>query len=206
MIIIGLTGSVASGKSTVAGWLSEQQIAVHDADAAVHQLLAANGAAVTPIVAQFGDDVLTDEGSIDRKKLGNHVFAYPQDRKILESILHPMVRQHRDTFLDHNRTRGAAMVVLDVPLLFETGGDDLCDYVIVVYASDHTIKQRALDRPGMTGEKLAGILANQMPADEKKKRADLALNTDLDRDVTRQQLFAWLDDLSRRHKTKKDFI
>ena len=199
MIVIGLTGSVASGKSTVAGWMSEKGIAVHDADLAVHSLLAANGQAVPDIKAKFGPDMVAPDGSIDRKKLGSHVFATPADRKILESILHPLVRQHRDQFLQDQRALGRQIVVLDVPLLFETGGHASCDYVIVVYADEDTIRQRALSRPGMTEEKLAGILATQMPASEKRQRADLVLNTDLDPDSTRQHLFAWLDLLTSAH-------
>lgn len=199
MIVIGLTGSVASGKSTVAGWMSEKGIAVHDADLAVHSLLAAYGQAVPDIKAKFGPDMVAPDGSIDRKKLGSHVFATPADRKILESILHPLVRQHRDQFLQDQRALGRQIVVLDVPLLFETGGDTSCDYVIVVYAAEDTIRQRALSRSGMTEEKLAGILANQMPASEKCQRADFVLNTDLDPDSTRQHLFAWLDSLTSAH-------
>ena len=199
MIVIGLTGSVASGKSTVAGWMSEKGIAVHDADLAVHSLLATNGQAVPDIKAKFGSDMVAPDGSIDRKKLGSHVFATPADRKILESILHPLVRQHRDQFLKDQRALGRQIVVLDVPLLFETGGDTSCDYVIVVYAAEDTIRQRALSRPGMTEEKLAGILATQMPASEKCQRADFVLNTDLDPDSTRQHLFAWLDPLTNAH-------
>ena len=199
MIVIGLTGSVASGKSTVAGWMSEKGIAVHDADLAVHSLLAANGQAVPDIKAKFGPDMVAPDGSIDRKKLGSHVFATPADRKILESILHPLVRQHRDQFLQDQRALGRQIVVLDVPLLFETGGDTSCDYVIVVYAVEDTIRQRALSRPGMTEEKLAGILATQMPASEKCQCADFVLNTDLDPDSTRQHLFAWLDSLTSAH-------
>ena len=199
MIVIGLTGSVASGKSTVAGWMSEKGISVHDADLAVHSLLAANGQAVPNIKAKFGPDMVAPDGSIDRKKLGSHVFATPADRKILESILHPLVRQHRDQFLQDQRALGRQIVVLDVPLLFETGGDTSCDYVIVVYAAEDTIRQRALSRSGMTEEKLAGILATQMPASEKCQRADFVLNTDLDPDSTRQHLFAWLDSLTSAH-------
>ena len=195
MIIIGLTGSVASGKSTVAGWIAERGIAVHDADSAVHSLLAADGAAVPYIIARFGTSVLADDGGIDRKKLGNHVFEHPQDRKILESILHPMVRQHRDQFLADHRRFGSKIVVLDVPLLFETGGDALCDYVIVVHAGEDTIRRRALARPGMTENKLAGILKTQMPASEKCQRADFVLDTDLLPDVTQQHLYSWLDDM-----------
>ena len=199
MIVSGLTGSVASGKSTVAGWISEKGIAVYDADLAVHSLLAANGQAVPDIKAKFGPDMVAPDGSIDRKKLGSHVFATPADRKILESILHPLVRQHRDQFQQDQRALGRQIVVLDVPLLFETGGDTSCDYVIVVYAAEDTIRQRALSRSGMTEEKLAGILATQTPASEKCQRADFVLNTDLDPDSTRQHLFAWLHPLISVH-------
>ena len=196
MIIVGLTGSVASGKSTVAGWMREMGIAVHDADAAVHSLLAANGQAVAEIIATFGPDIGASDGGIDRKKLGGHVFANPADRKKLESILHPLVRQHRDQFLQDQQRLGSQIVVLDVPLLYETGGDGLCDYVIVVYAGEETIRHRALSRPGMTAEKLSGILATQMPASEKCQRADFVLDTDLDPDITRQHLFTWLDQIT----------
>lgn len=196
MIVIGLTGSVASGKSTVAGWMSEKGIAVHDADLAVHSLLSANGQAVPDIKAKFGPDMVAPDGSIDRKKLGGHVFATPADRKILESILHPLVKQHRDKFLQDQRALGCQIVVLDVPLLFETGGDTSCDYVIVVYAAKDTIRQRALSRPGMTEEKLAGILATQMPASEKCQRADFVLDTDLDPGINRQHLLSWLDQIT----------
>ena len=103
--------------------------------------------------------------------------------------------QHRNQFLQDQRALGRQIVVLDVPLLFETGGDSSCDYVIVVHAAEDTIRQRALSRPGMTEEKLAGILATQMPASEKCQRADFVLDTDLDPDSTRQHLFAWLDSL-----------
>ena len=195
MLIIGLTGSVASGKSTVAGWIAQRGIAIHDADTAVHSLLAANGAAVPDIMARFGGSILADDGGIDRKKLGNHVFEHPQDRKILESILHPMLRQLRDQFLADHRRSGSKIVVLDVPLLFETGGDAQCDYVVVVHAGEDTIWRRALARPGMTKNKLAGILKTQMPASEKCQRADFVLDTDLSPEVTRQHLSSWLDDL-----------
>ena len=193
MIIIGLTGSVASGKSTVAGWMRETGIAVHNADAVVHNLLAANGQAVAEIIATFGPDIGAYDGGIDRKKLGGHVFANSADREKLESILHPLVWQHRDQFLQDQRRLGSQIVVLDVPLLYETAGDKLCDYVIVVFAGEETIRHRALSRPGMTMEKLSGILATQMPASEKCKRADFVLDTDFEPDTTRQHLFAWLD-------------
>ena len=196
MIIVGLTGSIASGKSTVAGWFSETGIAVHNADAAVHSLLAANGQAVAEIINTFGPDKAAFDGGIDRKKLGGHVFANPDDRKKLESILHPLVRQHRDQFLRYQQRLNSQIVVLDVALLYETGGDGLCDYVIVVCASEETIRHRALARTGMTVEKLSGILATQMPASEKCQRADFVLDTDLDPDITRQHLLNWLDQIT----------
>ena len=195
MIIVGLTGPVASGKSTVAGWIRETGIAVHDADATVHSLLIANGKAVSKIIAKFGTDIKAPDGGIDRKKLGGHVFANPTDRKELELILHPLVREHRDQFLRDQQRLGSQIVVLDVPLLYETGGDELCDYVIVVYAGEETIRCRALSRPGMTVDKLSSILATQLPASEKCQRADFALDTDLEPDITRQHLFTWLNQI-----------
>ena len=203
MIIVGLTGSIASGKSTVADWIREIGIAVHDADAVVHSLLAANGRAVVEIIAVFGSDIVASDGGIDRKKLGGHVFANPIDREKLESILHPLVRQYRDQFLEDQQRLGSQIVVLDVPLLYETGGDRLCDYVIVVYAGEETIRHRALSRPGMTAEKLSGILATQMLASEKCQRADFVLNADLDPDITRQHLFTWLDQITETLDTSK---
>ena len=196
MIIVGLTGSVASGKSTVAGWMHGKGIAVHDADVAVHSLLAANGQAVAEIIATFGPDIGSIDGGIDRKKLGEHVFTNPADLKKLESILHPLVRQHRDQFLQDQQRLGSQIVVLDAPLLYETASDGLCDYVIVVYAGEESIRHRALSRPGMTSEKLSGILAKQMPAIEKCQRADFVLDTELDPDITPQNLFTWLDQIT----------
>ena len=160
-MIVGLTGSVASGKSTVAGWMRETGIAVHDADAVVHSLMSANGQAVAEIISTFGRDMGTSDGGIDRRKLGGHVFANPGDRKRLESILHPLVRQHRDLFLRDQQRLGSQIVVLDVPLLYETGGDGLCDHVIVVDAGEKTIQQRALSRPGMTAQKLRYFAAKR---------------------------------------------
>ncbi len=193
MIIIGLTGSVASGKSTAASWMRNTGIAVHDADATVHSLLAVNGQAVEETISTFGPHIVAPDGGVDRKKLGGHVFANPADLKKLESILHPLVRQHRDQFLRDQQRLGSQIAVLDVPLLYETGGDGLCDYVIVVYASEETIRHRALSRPGMTVEKLSSILATQTPFREKFQRADLVLDTELDPEITRQHLFTWLN-------------
>ena len=192
MKIIGLTGSIATGKSTIAGWINELGIAIHDSDCAVHELLGPGGGAVEEVLAQFGCHFGTITGGINRKSLGDEVFSTPQKRLKLESIVHPMVRQHRDTFIAEQRRARAAAILLDVPLLFETGGDAMCDYVIVVLASARTTAKRALARPGMTEDKLSSILASQMPSDEKKARADLILDSDLPKDQTRNQLIDWL--------------
>ena len=182
MKIIGLTGSIAAGKSTIVGWIKELGIATHDSDCAVHELLGPDGQAVQGVLAEFGSHFGTIAGGINRKSLSDEVF----------SILHPMVRQHRDVFIAEQRKANAAAIVLDVPLLFETGGEAMCDYVIVVHASSKTTIKRALARPGMTKDKLASILASQMPSDDKKARADLILDSDIPKDQTRNQLINWL--------------
>ena len=192
MKIIGLTGSIAAGKSTVAKWINELGIATYDSDCAVHELLGPRGRAVQDVLAEFGSHFGTIAGGINRESLGDEVFCAPQKRLTLESILHPMVRQHRDDFIAEQRKANAAAIVLDVPLLFETGGETMCDYVIVVHASYQTTVKRALSRPGMNKEKLASILASQIPSDDKKARADLALDADTPIDQTRNQLINWL--------------
>jgi len=192
MKIIGVTGSIAAGKSTIVGWIDELGIATYDADFAVHELLGPGGRAVKDVLMKFGSQYGTVAGGINRRSLGEEVFSAPQKRLALESILHPMVRQNRDAFIAEQRKANTAAIVLDIPLLFETGGEAICDYVVVVYASAKTTAKRALKRPGMTKEKLALILASQMPSDEKKARADLALDSDLPKNHTRKQLIDWL--------------
>ena len=192
MKIIGPTGSIAAGKSTIVGWVNELGIATHDSDCAVHELLGPDGRAVPDVLKEFGSHFGTIAGGINRKLLGDEVFSTPQKRLRLESILHPMVRQHRDAFIAKQRKANAVAIVLDVPLLFETGGEAMCDYVIVVYASSKTTVKRALARPGMTKDKLASILASQIPSGDKKAWADLALDTDMPKDQTRNQLIDWL--------------
>ena len=195
MKIIGLTGSIAAGKSTIVGWIKKLGIASHDSDCAAHELLGPNGRAVQNVLVEFGSHFGTIADGINRKSLGDEIFSAPQKRLKLESILHPMIRQHRDTFIAAQRKANAAAIVLDVPLLFETGGEAMCDYVIVVYASYETTAKRALARPGMTEQKLASILASQIPSDDKKARADLALDSDIPKDQTRNQLINWLSDI-----------
>ncbi len=192
MKIIGVTGSIAAGKSTIVGWINKLGITTHDSDCAVHELLGPNGGAVQDVLTEFGSHFGTIAGGINRNSLGDEVFATPQKRLKLESILHPMVRQHRDAFIVEQRRANVAAIALDVPLLFETGGEVMCDYVIVVHASAKTTVKRALARPGMTTEKLDLILASQISSDDKKVRADLALDSDIPKDQTRNQLIDWL--------------
>lgn len=195
MIIIGLTGMIASGKTTVSEMFTAKSIPVHNADKVVHRLLGPNGAAVAKIIDAFGADVGDNKGGIDRGKLGALVFGDETARAKLEAIMHPMVRADRDGFLHRHRQVNTPLVVLDIPLLFETGGDAICDYVIVTNAHADVITKRALSRAGMTADKLAGILQNQMPATDKIKRADMVLDTDMSIDQTRGQLEDWLASL-----------
>ena len=192
MKIIGLTGSIAAGKSTIVGWINELGIITYDSDCVVHEFLGPNGEAVKDVLATFGSHLGSTFHGIDRLLLGNEVFSSSKKRKKLESILHPMLRLHRDTFIAQQVKSNVAAIVLDIPLLFETGGEAICDYVIVVHASDKTTAERALARPGMTKKKFASILAAQMPAIEKKELADLILDTDLPKKETRKQLIDWL--------------
>ena len=195
MIVVGLTGGIATGKSTTADLFRERGIAVFDADRSVHHLLGVAGPAVAEICAVFGNEVLREDGSIDRNLLGQRVFQNEADRRKLEQILHPLVARDREAFLARQRQDDAQMVVLDVPLLFEAGTDDLCDLVVVTTVEAGIQRERALARDGMTGDKLTGILNSQMPLSEKVDRADFVLDTGTDLAATRQQLFHWVDQM-----------
>ena len=177
MLVIGLTGGIATGKSTTAAMIADRGIPLHDADAAVHDLMAAGGRATGPVAEAFGGEMLTAGGAVDRQRLGRAVFADSALRKRLESIIHPLVAADRDRFLEKHRTAGAPLVVLDIPLLFETGGDAVCDFVILCSAPDEIQRERALARDGMTEAKLDAILASQMPLAEKRARADAEIDT-----------------------------
>lgn len=171
MKTIGLTGSIAMGKSTAARLFRRLRVPVYDADATIHTLLAEGGAGVGPVAAAFPG--VARGGAIDRAKLGAAVFAAPASLAKLEAILHPLAARARDGFLARHRRRRTKRVVLDVPLLFETGGERSCDLTVVVSASSTLQRQRALARLGMTHAKLAGILARQMPDALKRRRADI---------------------------------
>lgn len=174
MIIAGLTGSIGMGKSTTAGMFGEEGIPVHDADAVVHELY--NGEASNQVEALFPGTV--HEGKVDRKKLGSHVIGKPEAIKKLEAIIHPLVAKKRDAFLQENKSKGAKLVILDIPLLFETGGNKLVDKVIVVTASAKTQRERVMARPEMTVEKFEAILSKQVPDSEKRERADFIIDTE----------------------------
>ena len=171
MRVLGLTGSIAMGKSTAARLLRRLRIPVYDADAAVHALLAIDGAGVAPVAAAFPG--VETGGAVDRQKLGKRVFADPAALRRLEAILHPLAAKAGRRFVAAHARNRRRVVCLDVPLLLETASATRCDFVVVVSASAMLQRQRALGRPGMTEAKLAGILARQMPDAEKRRRADL---------------------------------
>ena len=179
MIVIGLTGGIATGKSTTAKMIMDRGIPLHDADATVHKLMAAGGPATGPVANLFGADMLTAGGAVDRRRLGRVVFADTALRKQLEAVIHPLVAADRDAFLEEQRLAGAPVVVLDIPLLFETGAEALCDFVILCSAPDEVQRQRAMARDGMTKARLDAILASQMPLAEKRARADAEIDTGL---------------------------
>lgn len=177
MVILGLTGSIAMGKSTAAATFRRLGVPVYEADRAVHRLLAKRGAAVAEVAHAFPGVVRG--GKIDRQALGALVFRDKEALARLERIVHPLVREAQEKFLRRQAARRAPLVVLDVPLLLESGGDARCDAVVVVSAPAFLQAQRALSRPGMTRERLSGILAHQMPDREKRWRADFVVTTGL---------------------------
>lgn len=177
MLIVGLTGSIGMGKTTASRVLRRLGLPVHDADASVHRHFAPGGTAVDAVEAAFPGVVRG--GGIDRQELGRRVFHDPDALARLEAIIHPLVRADSHTFLRHCALRRDPLAVLDVPLLFETGGDRNCDVTILVSAPAFLQAQRVLRRPGMTPEKLHDIRARQMPDREKRRRADFIVPTGL---------------------------
>lgn len=189
MIVLSLTGSIGMGKSTAAGMLRRLGVPLFDADHVVHRLLASGGAAVRSVAAAF-PGVATEAGGIDRRRLGQRVFVDAVALARLEGILHPMVRAEERRFLGRVRARREPLAVLDIPLLFETGGERRCDYVLVVSAPGFVQRQRVLRRPGMTEIRLAAILQKQMPDREKRRHADFVVPTGAGRAVTLRRLRA----------------
>lgn len=173
MLIVGLTGSIGMGKSTAAARLRHHGIPVCDADAVVHDLY--RGAAVPLIEEAFPGT--TGDGAVDRSKLSAKLLADPKGFKLLEEIVHPLVRRAECEFLRQASESGHDIAVLEIPLLFETGGDKLVDVTIVVSAGEAEQRRRVLERPGMTAEKLDSLLSRQLPDAEKRTRADYVVDT-----------------------------
>jgi dephospho-CoA kinase len=173
MIVLGLTGSIGMGKSTTARMFADAGVPVHDSDEAVHRLYA--GKAAPLVEAAFPGTTLA--GVVDRAKLGARVLGDAAALKRLEAIIHPLVRADADAFLAKHRNASESIAVLDIPLLFETGGRNRVDKVVVVTAPAEIQRERVLARPGMTEEKLASILAKQVPDAEKRRQADFVVDT-----------------------------
>ena len=187
MIILGLTGSIGMGKSTAAGMLRRLRVPLFDADAEVHRLLGRGGGAVEAVEASF-PGVRDPGGAIDRRRLGPRVFGDRVALQRLEAILHPMVRQAEKRFVARARSRRETLVVLDIPLLFETGAPERCDLVLVVSAPLRVQRERVMRRPGMTEDRFSSILRAQMPDREKRRRADFVVPTGLGRAATARRL------------------
>ena len=184
MFVLGLTGSIGMGKTATAQMFAEQGVPVQDADAAVHALY--EGKATPLIEAAFPGT--TADGKVDRVKLGAQVIGKSEAMAKLEKIVHPLVAHERDSFLAGAEKAGADIVVLDIPLLYETGSDMNCDAVVVVSAPAEVQRERVLARPGMTEERFAAILAKQMPDAEKRARADFIVDTSRGFDAAREQV------------------
>src|SRR5205823_5295705 len=199
MFVLGLTGSVGMGKSTTAGFFVEAGVPVHDADAAVHRLY--TGEAAPLIEAAFPGT--TSGGTVDRTLLAKRVLSDSVALTRLEAIVHPLVQASERRFLAEAEARGDKVAVLDIPLLFETGGEARVDAVVVVSAPAEVQRSRALERPGMTLDKLDAILAKQMPDSEKRQRADFVVDTSRGFETARAQVRAILDAVATMPKRRR---
>lgn len=186
MIILGLTGSIGMGKSTTSRMFADEGALVWDADAAVHRLYARGGAAVEPLGQAFPGVVVDD--AVDRTRLAEALGRDETAFKRLEAIVHPLVAQDRAQDLAAARAEGVRLAVLDIPLLFETGGEAFVDAVVVVTADPEVQAARVLARPGMTRERFEAILSRQTPDAEKRRRADFLVDTGWGLDAAREQV------------------
>jgi dephospho-CoA kinase len=193
MIVVGLTGSIGMGKSTVAKMFAEEGAPAFNSDEAVHEMYAPGGAAVAPVEEAFPG--VTLDGAIDRGALSAKVVGNEEAIRRLEDIVHPLVRQAQANFLASQRAAGTQVVVLDIPLLFESTGAQAVDKIVVVSAPPDVQRARVLGRPGMTEEKFEGLLARQTSDAEKRARADFVIDTGGPFDETRAQVRAVLDAL-----------
>ena len=182
--ILGLTGSIGMGKSTTAGFFRAAGVPVHDSDAVVHRLY--EGEAVGPVEAAFPGVAV--DGKIDRAKLAQKLVGNPDAIRKLEAIVHPLVRAVSERFIAEQAARGARIIVLDIPLLFETGGETRVDAVVVVSAPAHVQRARVLSREGMTAARLDALLARQMPDAEKRARAHFIVDSSRSFDSARAQV------------------
>ncbi|MCT8989139.1 dephospho-CoA kinase [Chelativorans sp. SCAU2101] len=192
MIILGLTGSIGMGKSTTARMFAEAGVPVHDSDAAVHRLY--EGEAAAQVEALFPGTTLN--GKVDRERLAKVVVDDLQALRKLEQLIHPLVRKDAGRFVEAHRRKGTPLVVLDIPLLFETGGTDRVDKILVVTAPYEVQRERVLARPDMTEEKFEKILARQVPDAEKRKRADFLIDTSLGMEAAREAVHRIIAELT----------
>ncbi len=207
MTVIGITGSIGMGKSTAAEMLRDMGIPIHNSDAAVHRLLEANGKAVAAVSQKFPEALKTNaagEFYIDRQSLGRIVFSDRQKKKVLEDILHPMVWAESDNFVTAMSQKAHDIVALDIPLLFETGGEKRVDVTLCVTAPQELQRERVLSRAGMTSEKFDRIVAGQLPDGEKRKRSDYVIETDKGFDDMRLQLGKIVDAIRAGRRSGKN--
>ena len=193
---LGLTGSIASGKSTVLQMFAELGVPVFSSDEIVHELYRTD--AVAPVESLFPG--VTKDGEIDRAELSRQLLAAPAKLRELEAIVHPLVRSRIAAFLANAEAAGAPLAVVDIPLLFETGHPYGLDKVALALTDDATLRRRALARPGMTVEKLDAILARQLPQAEKKRRADYIIDTSGPLARTRDQVAALVEELTAKRQ------
>jgi dephospho-CoA kinase len=192
MIVLGLTGSIGMGKSTTAKMFSNFGVPVHDSDEAVHRLY--RGKAAPLVEAAFPGT--TADGVVDRSKLAQRVLSDPAALKRLEALVHPLVRADATAFLKRHHAAGAPLAIVDIPLLFETGGQERVDQVVVVTAEPEVQRDRVLSRPGMTEEKFSKILAKQVPDDEKRRQADFVIDTGRGMEAARQAVADVIEELT----------
>ncbi|WP_183864394.1 MULTISPECIES: dephospho-CoA kinase [unclassified Rhizobium] len=194
MLRIGLTGSIGMGKSTMAKLFAEAGVPVNDSDAVVHDLYAGEAA---PLVDAAFPGTMKD-GAVDRQELGRQLAGSPDGFRRLEAIVHPLVRKRELEFIERERQRGSPMVLIDIPLLFETGAENRVDVIVVVSCDPQIQRDRVLARPGMTVEKFNMILARQTPDAEKRARADYVIDTGHSIETARTRVAEIISDLKRR--------
>ena len=200
-IHVGLTGSIGMGKSETARMFARLGVPVYDADAAVHRLYAAGGAAVAPLDAAFPGVV--KDGAVDRAELSKHVTGNHEATQRLQAIVYPLMAHERRKFLEDAEAAGAQIVVFDIPLLFETNGHTAMDAVVVVSAPSHIQRERVLARPGMTPEKFDYLHSRQMPDEEKRAKAHFVVVTDKGLEHAFEQVKMIVDELKYRLSQEK---